>query len=103
VRGKVNPKTQVQKTEPGAPSALRWFVMGGKFASPIDTRFWMTSLSSGAPGYGSIPLEKGEVRYQGSATARKFKNRTLKTEGCGTQKRLGAYVCATRPKGKVRH
>jgi hypothetical protein len=67
VRGKVNPKTQVQKTEPGAPSALRWFVMGRKFASPIDTRFWMTSLSSGAPGM--LKSErKGQTQDPGSKT-----------------------------------
>jgi hypothetical protein len=47
--------------------------------------------------FGSIPLEQGKVRHQGSRTARGFKNRTLKTEGYGTQNRLGAYVCATRP------
>src|ERR1700730_8710818 len=46
--------------------------------------------------FGSIPLEKEKVRHQGSRTAREFKNRTLKTEGCGTQNRLGAYICATR-------
>jgi hypothetical protein len=34
---------------------------------------------------GSIVLEKGKVRHRGSRTARKFKNRTLKAEGCGTQ------------------
>jgi hypothetical protein len=47
--------------------------------------------------FGSIPSEKGKVRHQGSRTAREFNNRTLKTEGYGTQNRLGAYVCATRP------
>ena len=36
--------------------------------------------------YGSIPLENEEARHRGSQVARKVKNRTLKTEGCGTQK-----------------
>ena len=37
--------------------------------------------------YGSIRLGKGKISHENSRTARKFKNRTLKTEGRGTQNR----------------
>jgi hypothetical protein len=40
---------------------------GGKICSPIDTRFWMTSLSSGAPGM--LKSErKGQTQDPGSKT-----------------------------------
>src|SRR5258708_36858511 len=48
--------------------------------------------------HGSIPLENEEARHRGSQVVRKVKNRTLKTEGCGTQKIVS--VAASAPPGE---